>query len=240
MVPITFRTLDGHQEILELDSATTIVDLRGIIRRRFKLGPGVIRLLYEGTELLDGSQVGGISYRTGTFIVVRFKPEGGAPGRPPPQSQPLNAPPQSDQSRAPPPGPAAPLLSPHDQLQQFVVARASNLEALLRALARSQPALAAKVRADPAPFLRQIGVRLSREPDGAVSLAANAPPSAPAVAAPPAAAPPAADGAEFSPEDLDQICHLMELGFEFAQAADAWRACSGDADLAARLLLGAD
>jgi hypothetical protein len=45
---------------------------------------------------------------------------------------------------------------------------------------------------------------------------------------------------DFSPEELTEIRSLVDLGFEFEQAAAVWRTCGGNTALAAEVLLSID
>jgi hypothetical protein len=214
--------MDGRQEIVDLEAAITINEVKDVLRRRLKFEAGKIRFIYSGVELADSLTVENIHFRPDTFIVVHFTRSHAVAAPPPAAPPPQTAPPQPQP--APPQFhvPARGTSGPYEELQQLLLSSPNNLETVLRALSRSRPALANRVRADPAPFLRQIGLKVTRAPDGSL------------VIDPPEVV---LRESDFSPEELEQIRLIMDLGFPFGVAAKAWREANGDTDLAAALLL---
>jgi hypothetical protein len=235
MVPLTFKTITGQQMILDLEPGMKISEVKELLQRRLKFESGTIRLLYSGRILPESSTVGDIVFRPNTFIIIHFTRAAPGSAPPPPPSQNQSAPSQNQSApaqsqRAPP---QLPVKSPHEELQQFILSDPGNLERVLHLIGRARPVLGRQIMADPAPFLRQIGFRVNRSADGRIGVELpQAQQRVPAQVGP--------SESEFSAEELQQIRGLVDLGVNFETAAQAWRACGGNTDLAAQVLLGLD
>jgi len=111
------------------------------------------------------------------------------------------------------------------QLAQLVAQNPQMLAQMLPALEQQDPAIAAAIRANPEAFARMLQ-----------AAAGGAGAGAPGAGAPGAGVPPGAQVVQLSEEDNAAVQRLQELGFERAQAAQAYLACDKNEELAANYL----